>query len=59
LLLNGSLGYNFPIYKNIYISPWAGLSLKVSGDDEFILDNKEYKLPLFNPELSVKFGFYF
>lgn len=59
LLLNGSLGYNFPIYKNIYISPWAGLSLKVSGDDEFILDNKEYKLPLFNPELSVKFGLYF
>lgn len=59
LLLNGSLGYNFQVYKNIYVSPWAGLSLKVSGDDEFILDNKEYKLPLLNPELSVKFGLYF
>ncbi len=59
ILLNGSLGYNFPIYKNLYISPWAGLSLKVSGGDEFILDNKEYKLPLLNPELSVKFGLYF
>jgi hypothetical protein len=59
LLLNGSLGYNFTVYKNIYISPWAGLSLKVSGNDEFILDNKEYKLPLLNPEASIKFGIYF
>ncbi|WP_264563535.1 hypothetical protein [Flavobacterium sp. N3904] len=58
-LLNGSLGYNFTIYKNIYISPWAGLSLKVSGDDEFVLDNKEYTLPLLNPEASIKFGVYF
>lgn len=58
-LLNGSLGYNFTVYKNIYISPWAGLSLKVSGNDEFILDNKEYNLPLLNPEASVKFGIYF
>ena len=58
-LLNGSLGYNFTIYKNIYISPWAGLSLKIAGNDEFILDNKEYNLPLLNPEASVKFGLYF
>jgi len=58
-LLNGSLGYNFTIYKNIYISPWAGLSLKVAGDDEFTLDNKEYNLPWLNPEASVKFGIYF
>jgi hypothetical protein len=58
-LLNGSLGYNFTLYKNIYISPWAGLSLKVSGNDEFVLDNKEYNLPLLNPEASIKFGIYF
>jgi hypothetical protein len=58
-LLNGSLGYNFTIYKNIYISPWAGLSLKVGGNDEFVLDNKEYNLPWLNPEASVKFGIYF
>ncbi|HSD08421.1 hypothetical protein [Flavobacterium sp.] len=58
-LLNGSLGYNFTIYKNIYISPWAGLSLKVGGNDEFTLDNKEYNLPLLNPEASIKFGIYF
>lgn len=59
LLLNGSLGYNFTIYKNIYVSPWAGLSLKVGGNDEFILDGKEYNLPWLNPEASVKFGIYF
>jgi hypothetical protein len=59
ILWNGSLGYNFTIYKNIYISPWGGLSLKVSGNDEFILDNKEYSLPLLNPEVSVKFGVHF
>lgn len=58
-LLNGSLGYNFTIYKNFYVSPWAGLSLKVGGSDNFVLDNKEYNLPLLNPEASVKFGFYF
>jgi hypothetical protein len=58
-LLNGSLGYNFTIYKNFYVSPWAGLSLKVGGNDAFVLDNKEYKLPLFNPEASVKFGIVF
>jgi hypothetical protein len=49
----------FTIYKNIYISLWGGLSLKVSGDDEFILDNKEYSLPLLNAEVSVKFGVHF
>lgn len=58
-LLNGSLGYNFTLYKNFYISPWAGLSLKVSGNDAFVLDNKEYNLPLLNPEASVKFGIFF
>lgn len=58
-LLNGSLGYNFTISKNFYVSPWAGLSLKIGGNDEFVLDNKEYNLPLLNPEASVKFGFYF
>lgn len=58
-LLNGSLGYNFTPCKNIYISPWAGLSLKVSGNDAFVLDNKEYNLPLLNPEASVKFGILF
>lgn len=58
-LLNGSLGYNFTLYKNIYISPWAGLSLKVGGNDEFVLDNKAYNLPLLNPEASIKFGIFF
>lgn len=58
-LLNGSLGYNFTLYKNIYISPWAGLSLKVGGNDEFVLDNKAYNLPLLNPEASIKFGISF
>lgn len=58
-LLNGSLGYNFTICKNFYVSPWAGLSLKVGGNDEFVLDNKEYKLPLLNPEASIKFGIFF
>ena len=58
-LLNGSLGYNITIGKNFYVSPWAGLSLKIGGNDEFVLDNKEYNLPLLNPEASVKFGFYF
>jgi hypothetical protein len=59
LLLNGSIGYNFKIYKNLYVSPWAGMSCKIAGNDQFILDNKSYQLPFLNPELSLKIGVFF
>ena len=59
LLLNGSIGYNFGLVRNIYLSPWAGLSLKVAGDKDIVVQNKIYNLPFLNPEMSLKLGFHF
>lgn len=56
LLLNGSLGYHFTLLPKVYLSPWAGLSCKVAGNDRFTLDQQPYRLPFFNPEISIKLG---
>lgn len=58
-LLNGSAGYHFPLYKHFYLSPWAGMSLRIGGDKNVMVDNKQYTLPLLNPEASVKLGYWF
>jgi hypothetical protein len=58
-LINGSMGYHFTLYKHLYISPWAGLNLRVAGDDEVPVDGKIYTPPLLNPEASLKLGIYF
>jgi hypothetical protein len=58
-LLNGSAGYNFSLGKHFYLSPWAGLSLRVAGDTKVPIDNTTYTLPQWNPEASLKVGFIF
>ncbi|MCB0840669.1 MAG: hypothetical protein KDD63_05535 [Bacteroidetes bacterium] len=58
-LLNGSLGYAFYFNPRFYISPWAGLSLRIGGDKTISVDGENYDPPLINPELSVKMGFRF
>jgi hypothetical protein len=58
-LLNGSIGYNFTLYRHLYLSPWAGLNLRVAGDEEVPVDGKVYIPPLWNPEASLKLGIYF
>lgn len=58
-LLNGSLGYNFKIYRNFYVGPWAGLHLRMAGATEVTVGSYSYKLPLLNPEASVKVGWHF
>lgn len=55
-LLNGSVGYHFPIRKRIYFAPWAGLSIRIAGDTNTPVGTERYSLPVLNPELSVKFG---
>ncbi|NCU03473.1 MAG: hypothetical protein GXC73_05750, partial [Chitinophagaceae bacterium] len=52
-LLNGSIGYNIPLYKKLYLSPWAGLSIRTAGDKNVAVDAKHYTLALLNPEASV------
>lgn len=58
-LLNGSLGYNLKLNKHFYISPWAGMSLRVAGDQKTPVDKTSYTLPLLNPEASLKLGVMF
>ena len=58
-LLNGSIGYNIPLYKKIYLSPWAGLSIRTAGDKNVVVDAKRYTLSLLNPEASLKIGISF
>jgi len=59
VLLNGSMGYNWKFLQHFYLSPWAGLSLRISGDKNTLVDNRPFTLPLFNPEASLKLGFIF
>ena len=59
LLVNGSLGYNFTLFKNCYISPWASLNIRLAGNTSVSVDDKIYTLPLINPEASLKIGYNF
>ena len=58
-LLNGSMGYAFNLGRKFYLSPWAGLSLRIGGNSNIIVDGTKYDPPFFNPELSLKFGYRF
>ena len=58
-LLNGSIGYHLGLGRHFYLSPWAGISLKIAGDKDVSVQNKIYNLPLLNPEMSLKLGFHF
>lgn len=58
-LLNGSIGYNLPLYRNFYVSPWAGMHLRVGGAKRVSVDDRSFTPPLLNPEGSVKVGVFF
>lgn len=58
-LLNGSAGYHYRFGKRYYLSPWAGLSLRVAGDKNILVGSSRYTLPLLNPEASLKLGIVF
>ena len=58
-LLNGTLGYNLKLNKSFYISPWAGMHLKIAGNDKVSVDGEIYRPRLFNPEASIKAGVMF
>ncbi len=59
ILINGSLGYNFTLSKHFYISPWAALSFRIAGDKDIAVNTQVYNLPLINPEISLKLGYFF
>lgn len=58
-LLNGSAGYNFSLTKNIYLSPWCGMHLRLAGDKKVMVDDKIFKSSFINPEASFKVGVLF
>lgn len=58
-LLNGSAGYHYRFGKRWYLSPWAGISLRVGGDKNVLVGSSRYTLPLLNPEASLKLGIVF
>ena len=59
VLVNGSLGYAWKFYKSFYVSPWAGVHLRVGGSKEIRIENQTYNPPFLNPEASVKIGWHF
>lgn len=59
VLLNGSVGYQWKFYRHFYLCPWAGLHLRVAGDTEVTVDGDSFTTPVFNPEASLKVGWYF
>ena len=58
-LLNGSLGYQWRFYRHFYLSPWAGMHILVGGNKRVQVGARELKPALFNPEASLKLGWYF
>lgn len=58
-LLSGGAGYNWKFYRNFYLSPWAGLHVRVAGDGEVAFPSRAYKPPVLNPEASLKVGWHF
>lgn len=59
VLVNGSIGYNWKFYKNVYLGPWAGMHLRIGGDRRVPVDGREFRPALLNPEASVKLGWFF
>lgn len=49
-------GYNIPIGKFFYVSPWLAVHSRVSGTQTIPLGNTIYQPARFTPELSIKVG---
>jgi len=58
-LLSGSVGYQWKFYKHFYVTPWAGMHIRVGGAKEVTVDGGSFNTPVLNPEASLKIGWYF
>lgn len=58
-LLNGSIGYVWDFGRKFYLSPWAGMSIRVGGDKAVEVDDDTFEPRLLNPEMSLKLGYRF
>ena len=59
VLLHGSIGFNWKFGRQFYISPWAGMNIRVGGAQTVTVDGKSFYTLIVNPEASLKIGWYF
>lgn len=52
-------GYNWFIWKGLYISPWLAAHFRLSGNKGFEMGGELYKPMLITPEISLKIGWCF
>jgi hypothetical protein len=52
-------GYVRNFFKGFYLNPWAGIHLKIGGDQTAQVGALEYTPPVFTPEISLKLGWRF
>ncbi len=52
-------GYNIPLWKGLYTSPWLALHTRIAGSNSVYVSNIKYTPMLFTPEVSVKLGWKF
>lgn len=52
-------GYSYYFFKDLYVSPWAGLHVRVAGDKSVPVGAKTFEVALLNSEASVKIGWCF
>lgn len=59
ILMHGSIGYNWMFSRQFYLSPWAGMNIRVGGAQTVMVDGKSFDTLVLNPEASLKIGWYF
>jgi hypothetical protein len=52
-------GYVWNFHKNFYLSPGFAGSIRIAGDEELIVGEDFYKIPLVTPNLWLKIGWHF
>jgi hypothetical protein len=52
-------GYNWFVFKGLYISPFVSLHIRLSGNKAFILDGLSYEPRSIMPVLSLRLGYRF
>ncbi len=56
VIFSGGCGYNYYLWKGLYISPWVAIHTRLSGNRPMMLEGIEYKPKLIIPEVSIKLG---
>jgi hypothetical protein len=56
LMFSGGCGYNFLIWKGLYISPWVALHTRITGNAAVDLGSATYNPRLIFPEIALKIG---